>query len=214
MEVRLKQLSRAMQAGIVAVAVAGIATGNLTWVPAAVFSLAVSLVPSFLRRDLHITLPVELNFWILLALFLHVVGGFSGFYNSVPGWDHLTHMMSSSLIGALGLVTVVVIDKYVGSIYLPRSFLAFFIVMFTMAMGVLWEIMEFANDSIAHTMLQYGLTDTMVDLLFDGFAGIIVALAGVQYLLRVSANHFVESLNVDEAKDKIADYIQKRKGTT
>ena len=214
MEERLRLLSRAMQAGIVAVAVAGVATDNLTWVPAAVFSLVVSLIPSILRRDLHITLPIELNFWIMLALFLHVAGGFSGFYNSVPGWDHLTHLMSSSLIGALGLVIVVVIDKYVKSIYLPRPFLAFFIVMFTMAMGVLWEIMEFANDSIAHTMLQYSLADTMIDLLFDGFAGIIVALAGVQYLLRVSADHFVASLNVDEAKEKIAGYIQKRKGTT
>ena len=211
MEERLKLLSRAMQAGTVAVAIAGIVTGNLTWVPAAIIALLISLIPSILRRDLKITLPIELNFWIVLALFLHVVGGFSGFYDSIPGWDHLTHMMSSSLIGALGFVTVVIVDKYVKSIYLPRPFLSFFIVMFTMAMGVLWELMEFANDSLAHTQLQYGLTDTMVDLLFDGIAGFIVAIFGVQYLLRVSADHFVDSLHVDEAKDKIVDYLQKRR---
>lgn len=213
MEKRLRLLSRAMQAGMVGVALAGVVTDNLTWVPAAVISLFVSLIPSILRRDLNIMLPVELNFWIVLALFLHVVGGFSGFYNTVPGWDHLTHMMSASLIGALGFVVVVVIDKYVESIDLPRPFLAFFILMFTMAMGVLWEIMEFTNDSIAHTRLQYGLADTMLDLLFDGFAGFVVAILGVQYLLRISPDHFVESLNVEEAKEKIVDYLQRRGGT-
>jgi hypothetical protein len=212
-EKRLRLLSRAMQAGMVGVALAGVVTDNLTWVPAAVISLFVSLIPSILRRDLNIMLPVELNFWIVLALFLHVVGGFSGFYNTVPGWDHLTHMMSASLIGALGFVVVVVIDKYVESIDLPRPFLAFFILMFTMAMGVLWEIMEFTNDSIAHTRLQYGLADTMLDLLFDGFAGFVVAILGVQYLLRISPDHFVESLNVEEAKEKIVDYLQRRGGT-
>ena len=211
MEERLKLLSRAMQAGTVAVAVAGIVTGNLTWVPAAIIALFISFIPSILRHDLNITLPIELNFWIVLALFLHVVGGFSGFYNTIPGWDHLTHMMSASLIGALGFVTVVIVDKYVESIHLPRPFLAFFILMFTMAMGALWEIMEFANDSLAHTKLQYDLTDTMLDLLFDAFAGFVVAVLGVHYLLRVSADHFVESLNVDEARDKIVDYLQKRK---
>ncbi|MBU0684591.1 MAG: hypothetical protein ABIE25_08270 [Thermoplasmatota archaeon] len=211
MEERLRFLSRAMQAGTVAVAIAGIVTGNLTWVPAAVVALFISFIPSILRRDLKITLPIELNFWIVLALFLHVVGGFSGFYNTIPGWDHLTHMMSASLIGALGFVTVVIVDKYVESIHLPRPFLAFFILMFTMAMGVLWEVMEFADDSLAHTTHQYGLTDTMIDLLFDGFAGFIVAVLGVQYLLRASADHFVDSLHVDEAKDKIVDYLQKRR---
>ncbi len=211
MKERLRVASRAMQAGMVAVAVAGIATDNLTWVPAAIFALFVSFIPSILRRDLKIALPIELNFWIMLALFLHVVGGFSGFYNTVPGWDHLTHMMSASLIGALGFVSVVIIDKYSESVHLPRPFLAFFIVMFTMAMGVLWEIMEFANDSIAHSRLQYGLTDTMVDLLFDGFAGFFVAIVGVHYLVRVSPEHFVDSLDVEHARRRLTEFFARRR---
>jgi len=208
---RLRLASRAMQAGMVAVAVAGIATDDLIRVLAALFALFVSFIPSILRRDLKITLPIELNFWIMLALFLHVVGGFSGFYSTVPGWDHLTHMMSASMIAALGFVSVVIIDKYSESVRLSKPFLAFFIVMFTMAMGVLWEIMEFASDSIAHLNLQYGLTDTMVDLLFDGFAGFIVAIVGVHYLVRVSTEHFVESLNVEPAKRRLSEFVARRR---
>jgi hypothetical protein len=203
-----------MQAGMVGIAAAGIVTGNLTWVPAAVVSLLVSAIPSLLRRDLEVVLPVEINFWIVFALFLHVVGGFSGFYNNVPGWDHITHMMSASLIGALGFVVVVTLDKYVESIHLPRPFLAFFIVMLTMAMGVLWEIMEYGNDALFGSQLQYSLSDTMYDLLFDGFAGVIVGIAGAHYLARVTPEHFVESLNVEEVKERITRMVKKRAKTS
>lgn len=199
----MKLLSRGMQAGMVAVALGGVVTGNLTWVPAALVSFLISEIPSILRRDLRLVLPVELNLWIVLALFLHVVGGFSGFYDRVPGWDHLTHAMSASLVAALGFVTVVVLDKYADSIYLPRSFLAFFIVMFTMAVGVSWELMEYVNDQLTGSMLQYSLDDTMVDLLFDSFGGFIVAAYGSYYLKRTTPEHFVESLQLDEAKRRI-----------
>jgi len=202
-----------MQAGMIAVAVAGIASRNYTWVPAAFVALFVSAIPAILKRDLKFVLPPELTFWIVLALFLHVVGGFSNFYNDLPGWDHLTHMMSASLVGGLGFVLVVIVDKYVDSIYLPPRFLALFIVLFTMAVGVLWEIMEFANDSIAHTHLQYGLQDTMLDLAFDGLAGFVVAFAGAYYLRSESPDHFVDSMNVDEATAKLRVIVQRRRAS-
>jgi hypothetical protein len=211
MEERLRLLSRAMQAGMLAVALAGIISDNLTWVPAAVVSLFMTAIPALLRRDMGLVLPVELNFWIVLALFLHVVGGFSGFYDWVPGWDHITHIISASLVAALGFVVVVTIDKYVDSIHLPRPFLTFFIVMFTMAFGVLWEFMEFANDQLMGTLLQYNLEDTMVDLIFDGFGGFFVAFLGGYYLTHTPHEHFVAGLKVDRAKMKRSKILRLRK---
>lgn len=211
METRLKLVSRGMQAAMVAVVVAGVLTGNLTWVPAAAVSLAVSEVPSILRRDLRIVLPVELNLWIVLALFLHVIGGVSGFYDNLPGWDHITHAMSSSLIAALGFVIVAALDKYVDSICLPTPFLALFIVMFTMAMGVSWELMEYVIDEVSGSNMQYSLSDTMVDLLFDLLAGLIVAVCGLYYLRRGSRDRFVDSLQLDEAKDRVVAAVERSK---
>lgn len=210
---RLKQLSRAMQAGMLAVLVAGLATGNLTWVPAALVALVVSEVPSVLRRDLRLVLPVELNLWIVLALFLHVVGGFSGFYEGIRGWDHLTHAMSASLVAALGFVTVAALDKYVDSIFLPRAFLAFFIIMLTMAIGVCWELMEYLNDELTGSSLQYSLSDTMIDLLFDAFGGIIVGAYGAYYLTHTPLDRFVESLQLEEAKEKVIEVMENRKSS-
>lgn len=214
MEERLTLVSRGMQAVMAAVVVAGVTTNNTAWVPAAALSLVVSEVPSLLKRDLHLVLPIEMNLWLVLALFLHVIGGVSGFYDNLPGWDHLTHAMSSSFIAALGSVVVVALDKYVDSIYLPRFFVAFFIVMFTMAVGVSWELMEYLVDEITGSYMQYSLADTMLDLLFDSFAGFIVAAYGAYYLRRGSRDRFVESFQFDEAKDRIEAVVTRSKEQT
>jgi hypothetical protein len=200
-----------MQAGIVGLALFGILTGELTYVPAAIAVLAMSELPSLVRRDLKIVLPVELNFFIVLALFVHILGSFSGFYDNLPGWDHLTHAMSASLIASLGFIVVVTIDKYAETIYLPSAFLALFIVMLTMAVGVIWELMEFMVDFTTGSHLQYSLDDTMRDLLFDTIGGLLVASAGAYYLSHTSVDHFVEGLQMSTARDKVGAIIERRK---
>lgn len=203
-----------MQAGMFAIGLAGIVTGNITWLPAAFISLFVSEIPSILARDLKLVLPFQFNFLIVFALFLHVVGGFYGFYDDIPWWDHLTHAMSASLVAALGLVFVVSIDRYVESIYLPRPFLAFFIVMFTMAFGVLWELMEFATDQLTGSFLQYSLDDSILDLMFDGFAGFFVAAATTHYISKhTTPEKLVESFDVIGAGQKLKDVADKLRGS-
>jgi len=208
---RLKLLSRGMQAAMLGILLAGLVTLNFTWIPAAALALLVTEVPSILRRDLSLVLPAELNFLIVLTLFLHVIGGFSGFYDTVVWWDHVTHAMSASLVAALGFIVVVAIDKYTDKIDLPRHFVAFFIVMFTMAVGVIWEVSEFAMDGLLDSRMQYGPSpdDTMHDLLFDGFGGFIVAALGAHYLKETSPDHFVESLKVDEAGKRLKEIAKK-----
>ena len=210
MKERLRLASRAMQAGMVGLALSAPFTGDYTYVPAAVAALVISVLPVLIRRDLKLVLPVELNFWIVLALFVHIVGSFSGFYDNLPGWDHLTHAMSASLVAALGFVVVVAIDKYAESILLPPAFLGLFIVMFTMAIGVIWELMEFVVDEATGSLLQYSLSDTMLDLTFDTVGGLLVAAAGSYYLTHTSIDHFVDSLNVEPAKEKVQKLIERR----
>ena len=208
----LKLASRAMQAGMLGLALSGILTGDLTYVPAAAAALFISVLPSILNRDLRLVLPVELNFWIILALFVHIVGSFSRWYDTVPGWDHITHALSASLIAALGFVVVVAIDKYADSIYLPRTFLALFILMFTVAIGVIWELMEFMIDELTGSYLQYSLEDSMRDLMFDTIGGALVALAGTYYLTHTKMEHFVEGLNLPEARKRVGQLIDKDRG--
>ncbi len=67
-----------------------------------------------------------------------------------------------------------------------------FILLFVLAFGVLWEILEFAIAlsaqalGIRAVLTQYGLADTMLDFVFNSIGGLIVALWGGAYLADVT----------------------------
>jgi hypothetical protein len=118
--------------------------------------------------------------------------------------------MSASLVAALGFVVVTAVDKYADSIYLPPAFIALFIIMFTMAIGVIWELTEYLVDELTGNHLQYSLTDTMRDLLFDTIGGLLVASVGSFYLKYTSIDHFVDTLQVDKAKERVKEVLERR----
>jgi len=200
---RLLYVTWVLQLSILVIGVALVVRGETTWLAACIASFLVTLLPAMLKRSARVVLPVWMVLWIVISLFLHTAGGALNFYDIVPGWDHLTHAASASLIAALGFVVAITADLYVKSIFFPRPFVSFFVLMFGMAMGVLWEIMEFTQDQIMHTRLQYGPTpnDTLLDLLFDGLASFIVAVFVYFYLRRVPPEKFVKDLGFDEAKE-------------
>jgi hypothetical protein len=72
----------------------------------------------------------------------------------------------------------------------PR-FLALFAFVFSMAVGALWEVFEFAMDQTFGLQMQKprlgdpsGLTDTMWDLAFDAIGAVIISIFGWWYMIR------------------------------
>lgn len=72
-------------------------------------------------------------------------------------------------------------------------------------------MMEYVIDEISGSNMQYSLSDTMVDLLFDLLAGLIVAVCGMYYLRYGSRDRFVDSLQLDEAKDRVVAAVKRSK---
>lgn len=198
-----------IQLSMVVLALVLIINEKYTWVPAILVSFLVTLLPSILKHSFRVVLPVWLVLWIVIALFLHSTGGAFGFYDDLPFWDHVTHAISASLIAALGFVVVLTIDDFFDSIYLPRPFVAFFVLMFGVAIGVFWEVMEFSQDQLTGTMLQYNLDDTMWDLFFDGTASLVVAVFSYSYLKNKSAETFVKELGLAHAKKRVTKRLRK-----
>ena len=68
------------------------------------------------------------------------------------------------------------------------------ILLFVLAFGVLWELLEFALGIAAGALgmqavlTQYGATDTLKDLLFNSIGGLIVAFWGGIYLSDLSTS--------------------------
>ncbi|WP_424004317.1 hypothetical protein ACOZ4I_06870 [Haloarcula salina] len=192
-----RRLSRILSFALVGIFAVGLERGNPGIMVNSAVGIAVTQLPPVLERDHGIALDPALTLWITAAVFLHALGtaGLPGaeenFYVTIWWWDHLTHALSSSVVAAVGYTTVRAIDEHSEEIYLPSRFTFVFILLFVMAFGVFWEVIEFAI-SLAAEMLdsdtiltQFGLGDTMLDLVFDTVGAVVVAIWGTAHLTDV-----------------------------
>ncbi|ELY85435.1 MULTISPECIES: hypothetical protein [Natrialba] len=195
---RQRQLTHLMELGLIGMLFIGLERANGGIVINTGVALVVTRLPSILERDYGIPMDPRLTLWITSAVFLHALGtvGLPGttttFYSQVWWWDHVTHALSSSLVAGVGYATVRALDEHSSGIHFPPRFVAIFILLFVLAFGVLWEVLEFAIALTADALgmnavlTQYGLDDTMLDLIFNSIGAIIVALWGGAYLSDVT----------------------------
>lgn len=173
-------LSRVLQAAIGGILVVGLLTRNLSVVVNATLAFGATFLPAVLRRDYRINLGPWVTLWITAALFLHTVG-MLGFYDDFWWYDHVTHTLSATIVATVGYVSARAVDRWSEAIHLPSRFLFVFVLLFTLALGVLWEAAEFGArigaDALGldPVLVQYGLDDTLVDLLFDAVGAVLVA---------------------------------------
>jgi uncharacterized membrane protein YjdF len=187
-----------MQMLIVVYAVYSLYIKDYIWAIWGLFALILTLTPLMLKRRFHVTLPWELNFLIVLSLYLSVGGNVRGwYYLFYPFYDKVAHLVSSITVAVLGFVAAVIMDRYT-EIKLNRPMIVFFVIIFTMSLGAFWEITEFLSDNLFGTQLQVGLGDTMYDLIFDLAGGIIIGVLGDVYLKRTPKERFFSDfLNVE-----------------
>jgi hypothetical protein len=197
-ERRQKQATYLMELAMVGILFAGLERGSTTIVVNALVGIIVAQIPPLLERDYNIPMDPALTLWITAAVFFHAFGvlGLPGseqnFYGSIPWWDHFTHALSSSVVAATGYATARALDEHSDDIYLPPKFMFVYILLFVLAFGVLWEVIEFGLGEAARAMgnrallTQYGLEDSMLDLVFDTVGAIIVAIWGTAHLNDVS----------------------------
>ncbi|WP_440005467.1 hypothetical protein [Halomicrococcus sp. SG-WS-1] len=186
-ERRQRQVTRAMELSLVGILFVGLDRGNLGIAINAGLAFLITFVPAILERDYDIPMDAGLTLWITVAVFLHALGTL-GPYQNVWWYDHLTHALSASLIAAAGYATVRAIDEHYSGVVLPPRFVFVFILLFVVAFGVIWEVIEFAIGGMASVfggkavLTQYGLEDTMKDLLFNTAGAIVTALWGTAHL--------------------------------
>jgi hypothetical protein len=182
---------RALRAALAGMLVIGLYQRSISTVINAAIALALMGLPGALERNLGLPLDTRLTLWIVVPVFLHALGSM-GLYGAIGVWDNLTHALSSSLVAAAGYTTVRALDVHYDGVYLPGQFVAAFLLIFTLAFGVLWEVLEFAIDGLAtetgmdSVLAQHSLANTMLDLVFDAVGALVVAVWGSAHLSRVS----------------------------
>jgi hypothetical protein len=161
--------------------------------------MGVTLLPLLLRRRLSVRMPYAFQIIAVVFVFAALyLGGRQKFYVMFPWWDSLLHFSSGLLLGILGFMLIYLLneDRRIDLSVKPL-FMAIFAFTFALALGVLWEILEFLMDVTLGTVMQTptpgdpsGLTDTMIDLILDGIGAFIVAAYGF-YFVRHGSRSFI-----------------------
>ncbi|MGM0371737.1 MAG: hypothetical protein ACQEQJ_04435 [Halobacteriota archaeon] len=187
---RQAQISRLMQLSLVGFLFVGLYEIDVGIIVNSALGLAITTLPAIIRRDYQRPMDPALTLWITAAVFLHTLGavGLPGMeqnvYQSVWWWDHLTHAVSASLVAGAGYATVRALQGHVPNVEFPRRFEFALIVVLVIAFGVLWEVAEFVIAELSlwlgaePVLTQYGVGDTMLDLIFDVVGAVLVGILG------------------------------------
>jgi len=145
----------------------------------------ISFIPSIIERNYKIAIPWIFEFFIVFFLFMHTISVQFKLYD-IFLWSWAAHFAVTAFIAVLAFTIVYTFD-FTKKIKLSVVMIGFFTVIFALAVGAVWEIGEFSLDQLLGTntqgdAFQSPLIDTMVDLIFDLLAGVIVAILGMIYV--------------------------------
>jgi len=186
---RVVRLLQLLLAGITIVA---LARRNLTLVINSGVPLAITFLPAVLRREFDYTMDTGLVVWITLATVLHALGAVA-LYELYGWYDSLTHTFSASLIAGGGYAIARSVEHHTQAVSFTRGFRGSFVVLFVLAVGVAWEILEFASGGVATlvggeaVLAQYGTTDIVNDLVFNAAGAVVVATLGSAHFEGIAA---------------------------
>lgn len=170
--------------------------GDWASVFSTVLVFALMSVPSVLKYRYRFYLPFALDLSIVGFVFATLfLGHLANFYDYIPLWDKFVHFQSGLILGVAGFVLVYTLNEQ-ESIHLDLSpgFVSFFSVTFSLAIGVVWELVEFTADSLVGVGWQNGNADTMWDLIAAGAGALIVSVAGYFWMYRQARLPFTPRL--------------------
>ena len=84
------------------------------------------------------------------------------------------------------------LEEHIEYISMPPKFMFVYLLLFVMAFGVIWELIEFYVAVISNligigkVLTQYGLDDTILDLFYNTIGGLLVAVFGTAHLTDLS----------------------------
>ncbi|MDE7395444.1 MAG: hypothetical protein K2M95_04940 [Clostridiales bacterium] len=156
-------------------------------------------IPSFIQWRFRVYVPSVLHIFTLLFITAHFILGEVGeMYSQSAVFDKILHATSGVAIATIGFSLVNMFNTSSNThLKLSPFFVAFSSFCFALAIAVLWEIFEFASDSLVGTNMQryippdelrqatdtapaqgYGLIDTMNDIIVSTIAAFVVCVLG------------------------------------
>ena len=167
-----------------------------------VLMIIIALTPATLKRHagIHIPLGLEIGFTVFCFCAL-ILGDVADFYGLFPWWDLLLHGLSGILLGIAAYSILNAACKKTapagsapkGAVKPSSTFTFVWIICFVLAIGSLWEMMEYVTDGMlglnSQQFLESGgtfdetvplhgreaLRDTMEDMLLNLAGSVLLA---------------------------------------
>jgi len=147
-----------------------------------VLTLGLVSLPFFIRK-LEFKFPLEIELISILFIYATIfLGEAHNFYEQFWWWDNLLHGGSAIVFGFIGFtILYFMVNRH--ELKARPWAIAVFSFSFAIAIGVLWEILEFFLDNFFGFNLQKsGLRDTMGDLIVDTLGAIFSSTIAFIYL--------------------------------
>ncbi len=180
-----------------------------------VLGLVTIHLPSILERKFRFELPSLLyGFYIVFLYCAIFLGEVRSFYYLVPQWDSVCHFCSSMMMGFFGLMVVTILnrDRHL-AVNLSPFFVCLFAFCFSVALGAVWEIYEFAADGLFGMNMQKfmladgtvlaghaALADTMKDIIVDVLGSLLASTIGY-FSIRKGDGWYIPTLT-DEKENR------------
>ena len=165
----------------------------------AFLTLVLLLLPFLLARRAKISIPPVFQIVILLFIFASMyLGEIHRYFDRYWWWDIMLHSASAIILGYIGFLLVYALNRNENiDLHLSPFFISLFAFCFASALGVLWEIFEFAVDGLLGADMQkarnleelygyfdtrLGVIDTMRDLIVNTVGALVVSVIGYFYL--------------------------------
>lgn len=142
--------------------------GNYQNVFLCLLTLVLMIMPSVIQATFKVEIPSPLEIIILLFIFAaEILGEISAFYLKFPYWDTVLHTLNGFLCAAVGFSLVDIMNNQKKLKFeLSPLFMAITAFCFSMTIGVVWELFEFAMDNLFRLDMQ---KDTVVNAISSTF---------------------------------------------
>ncbi len=165
----------ALRALLLALAAWQLLSGNRSGATVAGMGLAVSLLPVLITRLSGWRVPRNLELIFVFAMFLQYASEALKLFELLTYWDKIVH--PSEIFLATGVATYLLLGyRERHKLDIPDGLAAFGAMLFGMALGASWELVEFAFDWFGNANLQKSNADTMTDILTNDAGAIFGAL--------------------------------------
>ena len=159
-------------------------------------TLALLLIPALVERKFCVRLPSALEILAYTFIFCAgVLGEIAGFYERFSFWDDLLHAFNGYMFAAFGFCIVAIAERARPPRHTSPPWLATFVAFcFSMTVGAIWELFEYATDNLFLCDMQ---KDTFLSSIHS------IALSGVGEEGAVHVQEITETVLITATGERI-----------